>query len=303
MAACVVPGFVFQGTNLLVAKDYDNTTTRKRSYHAKFVQEHLDIAKKIASFMETLSWVECHFDTSDCRLAKENLWLRLRTYASGEQKWSMKHVINNKDQCGNTCLVIEDVLQPDIAKFVIVDLQCSLSDLKRVAYYYVSRTSYTIGGGDLIFDAVRLPNTNQGFAISTFTINEVFGSETAEALVAKQTSQYCSKLFGALNILKQTDFERFFPKNFCSPQLQNTANFEWCENIEGKLLKTIQSCLDVNLGVLSRLKQKMLEGAVSCCDDEGFSDQCPDAFPDLVEDLYESIDVVDLEKEMFGEKT
>lgn len=283
---CVLPGFVFRGLNILITRDNNNNAIINKSYRAEFMKEHLAMAKKSALFVRTLGWMECYFDTVDRQLAKKNVWLRLRTYPNGEQIWSMRRLANDETRkCHNACLVVECIARSDMALVV----KCVFSDLKPLAFYAVSRNVFSVSGGDLVFDAVRMPGTSQGFGMTAFVVNE-----TSSVPKIITPFQCCSKLIGVLGVQGQTNVQCFF-----SPSLRDISQFEWSEDVEGELLKTIQDCLDVNLDVLTKLKAKILEGVICCCDDRDFLNQSADAFPDLVESLYESIDVVRLERDVF----
>jgi hypothetical protein len=262
----------------------DNEQILRLNYHAHFSPSHLESARAIGTPHPQSSWVESHLDTPDLDLSKRGLWLRLRTYPSGDRYWALRKMTEHSGH-----LLIQDYpavhkIADTLSKHGITFT--TATRFNPIATYDVSRCTFTYKSGVVHFDAVRLPG-NMNFAVSTFTtVNLQQGPKDANELQLKANGlDYCSKLFGALHYDSKQD-SISFPTRFIAPTLQN-EEFPWFKDTRPALLSKIQHCVDANLAALPNFAEKLLHGVVTWHDGDTFRDITQKSFTDFVDDVYE----------------
>lgn len=248
---------------------------RTFKYQTLYACEHRNMANEENPIQEK-NWIECYLDTHDAKLAARGYWLRLRTFADGSQKWSLRRVYPKRDNVERVHLEVEQVQNTDTSQTVLSI--CELDELVPIAMYHVSRQSYVYREGILDFDAVCI-GQHGNFAISTYSTTHRDSAEIGKW-------QNCSKLLGSL---LRTDSVRYFVSDGMVPAFQPTA-LPWFESIQAQLLTRIGDLMEADLDVLSDLGEELIFRVCSWPGYKGeFQPRSDNDLANVVQAVYEAI--------------
>ena len=106
----------------------------------------------------------------------------------------------------------------------------------------------------------------------------------SRAMYASDTTRIYFDAIQSPHTHEQVVLTRYEGPFSLSPGDKVPESIPWAQDVESLLVASIQSCLDMNI---ERFRRQFVHAIVTYCED--FYDQPAEAFPDLVEDVYEQL--------------